>query len=653
MSLAPTFRLRLLPLSLAALAATAQADVSVFVDSYNSNTANNQTVASNAAVHMLQGYSRLWTAGTAWNNGSATALGAPVLAANQAYVIQVTRNRTAEQELAAYFNDRRHQSFSAIAGLGERAEAFRTAAGAFTTINSLGQANIAKYDDKSNGAGNTSSATVGQMVNLVNTLRGANTSSNPSKSYFNSPRPWRLSNDGATVSTSGPEATGYYTSVLADGTPNTSTALTYFPAYNSSVVVAPSLMAVRSTTPATDGGFVSGHTNAAYLASIALAYAAPERFSSLLLNASEMGDLRIVAGQHLPLDVIGGRMLGTALSAAKLYEAGNATLKAEARAQGAALMAGATAGRFDGLGATAVATNRANRDLYTFRMTYGLPATDAVGAAAVVPKGAEVLLETKLNYLSAEQRREVLRTTAIASGHALTDDAEGWGRLNLYAAGDGYGRFDSTVTVTMNSADGGMARRDAWHNDIDGAGGLVKQGDGGLALTGQNSFTGGVSIEGGELIAASTHALGTGNVSVAGGATLVDYAPGSLQIGGSLNLADGATFEYVVDLPSVGGAVVVGGLAQLDGMLRLNLANPGHVLGGSAFQLISTSGGSLQGRFDGVELTGVDASQWQTTLSYTDAGVTFQISAVPEPQTWALLVGGLALVSAMARRRRG
>jgi autotransporter-associated beta strand protein len=642
-----------LAVALAALAAGARADVSVFVDSYNTNTAANQSVASNAAIHLLQGYSQLWATGSSWNNGAATVLGAPVLAANQAYVIQVTRNRTAEQELAAYYNDRRHQSFSAIAGLGDRAGAFQSAAGAFTTITSLGLANTAKYDDKSTGAGDTTSASVGKMVTLVNTLRGSNTSSNPSKSYFNSPRPWRLSDDGATVTATGLETTGYTTAVLADGTPDLSKPLTYFPDYASSVIVAPSLMAVRSTTPATDGGFVSGHTNAAYLASIALAYAAPERFSSLMLNASEMGELRIVAGQHLPLDVIGGRMLATALSAAKLYEAGNTTLKAEARAQGAALMAGTSTGRFDGLDAATLAANRANRELYTFRMTYDLPATAALDAAAVVPKGAEVLLETKLNYLSAEQRREVLRTTAIASGHAVTDDAEGWGRLNLYAAGDGYGRFDSTVTVRMLSADGGMAARDAWHNDIGGTGGLVKQGDGSLALTGQNSFSGGVSVEAGELIAASATALGVGNVSVAAGATLVDHASGNLLIGGNLTLADGATFEYVVDLPNVGGALMVSGLTQLDGKLRLNLADAGPVLGGSAFQLISTAGGALQGRFDSVELIGVDASQWNTTLSYNDRGVTFQISAVPEPQTWALLVGGLAVIGALARRRRG
>jgi autotransporter-associated beta strand protein len=645
-----------LALALAGLAAAplAQADVSVFVDSYNTNTTANQTVANNAAIHLLQGYSQLWTAGTAWNNGSATALGASVLAANQARVIQVTQARTAEQELAAYFNDRRHQSFSAIAGLGDVAGAFQGAAGAFTTITSLGLANIAKYDEKGNGAGNTNSATVGKMVTLVNTLRGSNTSSNPSKSYFNSPRPWRLGDDGATVTNTGTETTGYFTSVLADGTPNTSTALTYFPAYNTSVVVAPSLMAVRSTTPSSDGGFVSGHNNAAYLASIALAYATPERFKSLVLNASEMGDLRIVAGQHLPLDVVGGRMLGTALSAAKLYEAGNATLKAEARAQGAALVAahGGAVGRLDGLDTAAVATNRAQRDLYTFRMHYGLPTTGATGVAAVVPKGAEVLLETKLNYLSAEQRNEVLRTTAVDSGHAVLDDAEGWGRLNLYAAADGYGRFDQNVTVTMNSADGGMAVQDAWHNDIAGTGGLVKRGDGTLALTGANSFAGGVQLEGGSLIAASSTALGLGSVGVAAGATLVDYTAGSLLVGGQLNLADGAVFEHVIDLAHTGAAVVVQGQAQLDGVLRLNLQDSGATLTSGSYQLISTAEGGLLGQFDSVEWLGLDSQQWQATLNYSSAGLSLQISAVPEPQTWAMLLGGLCLLGRRLRQRR-
>ena len=62
-----------------------------------------------------------------------------------------------------------------------------------------------------------------------------------------------------------------------------------------------------------------------------------------------------------------------------------------------------------------------------------------------VPKGAEVLLETRLPYLDAAQRREVLRTTALPAGYVLLDGFEQWGRLNLFAAADGYGAFDSDV----------------------------------------------------------------------------------------------------------------------------------------------------------------------------------------------------------------
>jgi hypothetical protein len=73
-----------------------------------------------------------------------------------------------------------------------------------------------------------------------------------------------------------------------------------------------------------------------------------------------------------------------------------------------------------------------------------------------VPKGAEVLLETRLPYLSADQRRVVLKTTALASGYPVMDDAEGYGRLNLIAAADGYGAFNGDVSVTMDASLGGF-----------------------------------------------------------------------------------------------------------------------------------------------------------------------------------------------------
>ncbi|MHC2296514.1 autotransporter-associated beta strand protein [Rhizobium mongolense] len=114
-----------------------------------------------------------------------------------------------------------------------------------------------------------------------------------------------------------------------------------------------------------------------------------------------------------------------------------------------------------------------------------------------------MLLEARLLYFDAEQRRDVLKTTEIASGYPLLDDAEGYGRLNFFAAADGYGTLADDVTVTMDAAKGGFNELDTWKNDIGGKGRLVKRGSGTLGLSGANSYAGGTVLEEGALAALS------------------------------------------------------------------------------------------------------------------------------------------------------
>ncbi|CAM5657134.1 hypothetical protein SALBM311S_07230 [Streptomyces alboniger] len=253
--------------------------------------------------------------------------------------------------------------------------------------------------------------------------------------------------------------------------------------------MATQLLRQRSTSPVDDGGYPSGHTNAFHLAALAYAYAVPERFQELVTRAFELSHSRIMSGMHSTVDVLGGRIMATALAAATLADPANADLKAAARAQALAYFQKETGTTADTLYAYAHSDSSdayADRDdnarAVKPRLTYVLTRRGR-DEPLTVPKGAEVLLETRLPYLTAAQRREVLRTTAVPSGYVLLDGFEQWGRLNLFAAADGYGAFDSDVSVTLDAAAGGFQTADSWRNDIDGPGGLTKRGTGTLTLT--------------------------------------------------------------------------------------------------------------------------------------------------------------------------
>ncbi len=311
-----------------------------------------------------------------------------MLDANIQKVIDIAARRTSSEADAAYLDDRRNQSYSVIDGLGSLTDVYRKNADATTTINDItADALTKKYEDEGTNAGSTSS-NLGNIVKLVNTLRGEYSTTNPAKSYFSYPRPFRWSDNS---------------------------------------VVVPSLIPALKADATSDGGFPSGHTNAAYLSSIAMAYAVPERYQELLTRASELGNNRVVAGMHSPLDVMGGRVMATAMAAAILSDPANSSLKIaayqDARKQ-LLSQKGIAPDRFSNY-----ATNKTN---YNQRLTYRFSQVNPTTTPMTLPKGAEVLLETRLPYLDSTQRRWVLATTGIPSGYPVLDDAEGWGRLNLF-----------------------------------------------------------------------------------------------------------------------------------------------------------------------------------------------------------------------------
>ncbi|MEU0178744.1 phosphatase PAP2 family protein [Streptomyces massasporeus] len=577
---------------LGAADAQAATGFAAFVDDYKSNIAANLTPETNAVVRILGGMSKVWKTGDAWNTGRV--LDREVLRANMRYCARITRARTEAQAKEAFLYDRQHQSYAMIAGLGPLEGLYKAGAKAVTSITTApdgtppGKINDTLPADapagSALGAGSYDSD-LGQVAKLVDTVRGPFASGNPGKFAFQYPRPWRMNEDSEVVDTGAKDALGY-------------------PVYDSDVVVAPQLLRQRSENAQEDGGFPSGHTNAFHLAGLAFAYAVPERFQELVTRAFELSHTRIMSGMHSTVDVIGGRIMATALTAATLADPANAELKAAARAQALAYFTQRTGTTADTLydyahpgAGDAYADREANSRAVGPRLTYVLPRRGRKDPLSV-PKGAEVLLETRLPYLSAAQRREVLRTTALPSGYVLLDGFEQWGRLNLFAAADGYGAFDRDVTVTLDAAAGGFHAADSWRNDIEGDGGLTKRGSGTLTLAGHNRYRGGTVLEAGTLVAASPNALGEGDVRVTGG-TL--RAAEVLRVRGSYIQERESTLELPLRR-NHGPALTVGRRVLLErgSVLSLRLDAERPPVAGTTVPVLSA--GQLRGRFDRVEL---------------------------------------------------
>ncbi|MGW4984233.1 phosphatase PAP2 family protein [Streptomyces mirabilis] len=601
---------------LAAADAKAATSPAAFVDDYTTNVLANLTPETNAVVRILGGMSKVWKTGGAWNTG--TPLMPEVLRANMRYCARITHARTDAQAKEAFIYDRQHQSYAMIAGLGPLADLYKTGAKAVTSITSApdgtpsGKINDAVPADapagSAQGAGSHDS-TLGKVAELVDTVRGPYASGNPGKYAFQYPRPWRMNENSEVVDTGKVDALG-------------------FPVYDSDVIVAPQLLWQRGTTAVDDGGFPSGHTNAFHLAGLAYAYAVPERFQELVARAYELSHTRIMAGMHSTVDVIGGRIMATALAAATLADPANAALKAAARAQAAAYFQQQTGSTADTLYAYAhsasVATDpyadrAANARALTPRLTYVLT-RHGRSEGMTVPKGAEVLLETRLPYLDAAQRREVLRTTALPSGYVLLDGFEQWGRLNLFAAADGYGAFESDVNVTMNAADGGFSAADTWRNDISGCGRLVKRGTGALTLTGHNAHTGGTVLAQGVLTAGSSGALGCGDVRVDGG-TLRVSAASSVRVRGSYTQASGASLEATLRAGRVPALTVERRVVlSRDSALTLRLDADRPPVPGTTVSVLRTS--SLRGQFARIT---VEADGYRAVPMYSVDGLSVRL----------------------------
>ncbi|SER94540.1 autotransporter-associated beta strand repeat-containing protein [Gracilibacillus ureilyticus] len=555
--------------------------------------------------------------------------------ANIKYVEDVTQNRTDEEALAAYYDDQRDKTYSMMEAFGPLANTYAEIVNAETSvIRTTDEMNTVlqeeTVEDQYQGLGDGADSELAEVVDLVDLIRQRTpASSNPSKYFFSSPRPYRMNSNGEVIEVVDANGLPVWETIgsgetVEEALPSGGKKVTgekHFQQYETNVEIIPALEYVKRKAEdgrGKDGAYPSGHTSASYLSSFAFAYSTPERYSEFLTRAAQMGENRIVSGMHSPLDVIGARIQATAMTAyafnkeenkevmKKAYENAGEVFGELAEANNMSLYEYAhtvTEYNFESAYEEEKWEDHdANKAFYREKLTYGLPQTGTIGLKPVIPEGAEALLETRQPYLTDKQRREVLYTTSIESGYPVLDESNGWGRIDLVTAADGYGAFLSNVTVNMDASEGRFNAHDWWRNDISGSGMLTKQGTGMLTLTGNNSYTGGTLLQEGILEAASSTAFGNGDLYIENGTVLVS-ADEALHLDGNFTMEAG-NLDITIDDNS--SQLNVNGLFFVEGgNLNLDLSD---YEAGKAQDIIIITADTVEGEFDNVTVNGEDIS---------------------------------------------
>ncbi|MDA3881050.1 MAG: phosphatase PAP2 family protein [Prolixibacteraceae bacterium] len=570
----------------------------------NGDKIKKRSINDNPVAYILRGINDIWKGTTeAYQSASSQngpgkddyKKGKPIIdsviwSENIQYVIDVTQNRTNEEAILAYLDENRAKYYSVIDGFGPLTEDYVKYSGAYVDLSEIKCNQVLEdihyhcdYNDHSKFAGDENSP-LGAVVRLARDFRDNNSSSNGVKYLYSTPRPWRMNDTGGvnflgtTYDTVTQKPT--YNCIDSEG----DEILKIFDVYESSVNIIPGLVCSRknhkniyvdnnpspndlynNTTEnrRTDNAYPSGHTNAGFLSALAYAYAFPERFQEMVFRGAMLGENRIVAGMHSPVDVIGGKTMALSLACSALNQSTvskNAEeavesiyhfFEAKADSQNMSLYdyahrkvespKGYTNGEY-------VNVHVFNNNFYDDKMqikqryhewlTYGFTQDSTkANLKPIVPKGAETILKSRFPYLSDNQRRAVLYTTEIPSGYKILDKTNGWGRIDLLAASDGYGSFIGHVNVNMDASLGRFNASDTWGNNIDGDGYLTKRGTGKLILTGNNKYSGGTTITEGILATNSATGLGHGDVVIEEKGQLEVNHP--LTVKGNLTLNSG------------------------------------------------------------------------------------------------------------------
>ena len=214
--------------------------------------------------------------------------------------------------------------------------------------------------------------------------------------------------------------------------------------------------------------------------------------------------------------------------------------------------------------------------------------------------------------------------TAVATGTVNSNGTFTLTGFTITNPGTGY---TSAPTVAIIGPSGATSTATAAIG-LDVSGGLTKMGTNTLTLTGTNTYTGNVLIAAGTLAAGSNSALGNG---------------GSITIGNNTAAAV-LTINAGVTVASVAPRLTIVSTGANTG--SLNLLGAANTIQETVGQFV------VNGVFQPVGTYGAAGSGATFTSTFITGTGELNVTAIPEPGTWALLGLGVVALGAVEYRRR-